>query len=202
MWIGRAKRILRALPCRGLGILPVGRRIRGYIRSVRAGILGGGYTVGIAKGGNLCRSGGLRTGVGVGERRDRDAGLARLAGLTWQRGGQLAAIGIHQRHLLQIGVFGAANNLAGGIDVDETPVAVGGIGGILVGLAEEMDLGHAFFEVVERLRVVAGLVIVEANGAGVLIAAPDGLLFDAATADGRAFLQDDETGGDHEEDQA
>ncbi len=67
-----------------------------------------------------------------------------------------------------------------------------GIGGIFVGLAEEMEIGHAFFEIVERLRVVAGLVIVEANGAGVLIAAPDGFLFDAATADGRALLQDDD----------
>src|SRR5580658_4009904 len=66
----------------------------------------------------------------------------------------------------------------------------------------EMKIRHAFDEVVERLRVVAALVIVEADGAGVLIAAPDGLLFDAAAANGGTHLQRRKADGDHEQHQA
>jgi len=127
--------------------------------------------------------------------------LAKLTGLTLERG-QLATIGVHESHLLQVGVAGAADNLSGGVDVDEAPGTVGGIGGIFVGLAEKVEIGRALLQVVERLRVVAGLVVVEANGAGVLVAAPDGFLFHFAAADGGAHLQRSKADGDHQQNQA
>ena len=88
-----------------------------------------------------------------------------------------------------------------GVDIDEAPGTIAGIGGVLVGLTQEMEIGHAFLEIVEGLRVVAGLVVVEANGAGILIAAPDGFLFDAATVDGGAHLEYGEAGSDHDQHQ-
>src|SRR5277367_4510324 len=65
-----------------------------------------------------------------------------------------------------------------------------------------MEIGRAFDKIVQRLRVVSSLVVVEADGASVLIAAPDGFLFDAAAANGGAHLDRGDAGGEHEQNQA
>jgi len=202
--------VLRIVAVRRLAILRVGRRISGCVRGavlcgtgLRRNITRrrgpGGIIVGDGRGVwrrlRICAA-----GAGISETEDWDAGLARLADLTWDRG-QLAAISVQHRHLLEVRVLRAADNLPRGVDVDEAPGAVTGIGGIFVGLAEEMEIRCAFQQVVERLRVVAELVVVEANGAGVLIAAPDGFLLDATAANGGAHLQDGDAGSDHDQHQ-
>ena len=110
---------------------------------------------------------------------------------------------IEQGHLLECGVTDAADDLARGIDVDEAPGAVVRLHGIFDGRgAQEMNVGHAGLEIVDGLRIMPRLVIVEADGASPLIAAPDGLLFALAAALRDQILEDHLRADDHREDDA
>ena len=91
--------------------------------------------------------------------------------------------------MLEICELGAADDLAGLIDINESPGAFARIHGIFVSLAQEMQFGQALGQIVEVLRVAASLVIVEADRADILIAAPDRFLFTRAAILGCADFQ-------------
>src|SRR5262249_1378718 len=84
------------------------------------------------------------------------------------------------------------------VDVDEPPRTVRLVHRIFVFLAEEVKLRHALLEIFDGLRVVAGLVEVEANRARILLAAPDGFVFPLAAAF-NANIFDDRGGGDKQD---
>ena len=99
---------------------------------------------------------------------------------------------VDQHHLLKRGVAHAAGNLARGIDVDESPSAIGLVHRILVSLAQKMELETALLQVVHGLWVMAHLVIVETDRALVLLAAPNCFLFLRTFAVGYKILQYDQ----------
>jgi hypothetical protein len=104
-------------------------------------------------------------------------------------------------HLLQCGVARASDNLSSSVDINEPPGAIRRIGGILVSLPQEVKIRQAFFEVVQILRVTPGLVVVQADGADVLIASPDRLLFHLAASDRCPTLKYRQAGQRHDYDQ-
>ena len=93
--------------------------------------------------------------------------------------GKLATVQIDERHLLQRGITAAADELAGGVDVDKSPLTVGRLfmGSLYGGGTQEVEFGQALLQFFEILRIVPGLAVVKANRAGVLVAAPDHVVF-------------------------
>ena len=84
---------------------------------------------------------------------------------------------VDQHHLLKGGVAHAAGNLAGSVDVNESPSAVGLVHRILVSLAQKMELEAALLQIVHGLGIMAHFVIVETDGALILLAAPNCFFF-------------------------
>ena len=94
---------------------------------------------------------------------------------------------VHQRHLNQGCVANAADQGAGGSDVDEAPRAVVLVHRIFIGFAHVADAAGGFDQVVDFGGIAAELGDVAANAALVLVAAPDHLLLALALALGFDF---------------
>lgn len=71
----------------------------------------------------------------------------------------------------------ASNQLSGSPNVDQPPGTIFGIKRVLVGLAEEVNAVDSLFEFFKVVRETAGLVIEQADGAGIFLATPDQFCF-------------------------
>src|ERR1700732_1408140 len=71
----------------------------------------------------------------------------------------------------------ATDELAGGSDINQAPTPIRAVHRFLISFSEEMHSGGIRFgEIFKIRRIFPVLLIIQANGANILIAAPNGLL--------------------------